>query len=99
VRLLAASPVLSEGEKSDIAPLFVPRDSAGAPNDHVPPRAGGSKWIGTAQVCAKVTIPKGGFETTVAFVAKPFAVQTGEASVKTRFGHKTQTTPQVGQTG
>lgn len=28
-KLLAASPVRSEGKKSDIAPLFVPRDSAG----------------------------------------------------------------------
>jgi hypothetical protein len=36
-----------------------------------------------AQVCAKVTILKGGFETTVAFVAEPFAVQTGEANVET----------------
>ena len=28
-RLLAASPIRSEGEKRDIAPLFVPRDNAG----------------------------------------------------------------------
>jgi CheY-like chemotaxis protein len=28
-KLLAASPIRSEGEKSDIAPLFVPRDPAG----------------------------------------------------------------------
>ena len=28
-KLLAASPIRSEGEKTDIAPLFVPRDNAG----------------------------------------------------------------------
>lgn len=56
----------------------------------------GSNWR-LVQACAKATILQCVSRLQWAFAAEFFEVQTGEASVKTRFGYQTQTPPEIGQ--